>query len=51
MIGIVIAFAMSAINLPFALTASPSVSWLNWLVCGFCAGLGVVQVMYRVMDR
>lgn len=51
MIGIVIAFAMAAINLPFALDSGNSIAWLSWLTCGFCAGLGVAQVMGRVMDR
>lgn len=51
MIAIVIAFAMAAIQVPFALNPGSSVAWLSWLTCGFCLGLGVAQVINRVMDR
>lgn len=51
MIGVLIAFAMAGVNLPFALEPGNSIAWLSWLTCGFCAGLGVAQVISRVMDR
>lgn len=51
MIGIVVAFAMAAVNLLMAFLPGSSVAWFSWLVCGICAGMGIQQVMYRVMDR
>lgn len=49
--GILIAFAMAAVNLPLAVWGNPDIAWFNWLVCGICAGMGIAQVMTRVMDR
>lgn len=49
--GIVIAFVMAAVNLPLAVWGNPDVAWFNWLACGICTGMGISQVLYRVMHR
>ncbi len=46
-----IAFLMAAVNIPFALNASSSVSWMNWVSAALCFVIETVQLIFMAVHR